>query len=146
MINGRPSRGPSTALGGGGGARRSTAVAKKPSLQRWQILAAAIVLVMAVWLLWPSELSGVKNLDSRGLSIVAFGDSLTAGYGASADQAYPAQLSRTGGVDVVNAGVSGSLSVTVTATVRETSPGVETVSVATSFTLSASSAAETVTV
>jgi acyl-CoA hydrolase len=38
--------------------------------------------------------------------IVAFGDSLTAGSGASKDESYPAHLSRMLGIEVINAGVS----------------------------------------
>jgi len=48
----------------------------------------------------------------RPVNIVAFGDSLTAGYGLAANEAFPAQLQRALtakglGVNVVNAGVSG---------------------------------------
>src|SRR5260370_1642026 len=48
----------------------------------------------------------------RIVNIVAFGDSLTAGYGLAANEAFPAQLQRALGakglaVNVVNAGVSG---------------------------------------
>src|SRR5207244_2271119 len=48
----------------------------------------------------------------RPVNIVAFGDSLTAGYGLSANEAFPAQLQRALtakglAVNVVNAGVSG---------------------------------------
>jgi len=48
----------------------------------------------------------------RPLGIVAFGDSLTAGYGLAANEAFPVQLQRALGakgvaVNVVNAGVSG---------------------------------------
>ena len=39
--------------------------------------------------------------------ILAFGDSLTAGYGTSRDNSYPAHLQHLTGLTVVNAGVSG---------------------------------------
>jgi acyl-CoA thioesterase I len=70
---------------------------------------AAVVaaLILLVWVLWPSPYSRVTNLDSRGSAIIAFGDSLTAGFGASAGEDYPTKLSTRSGVTVVNAGVSG---------------------------------------
>jgi acyl-CoA thioesterase-1 len=48
----------------------------------------------------------------RPLKLVAFGDSLTAGYGVTADQAFPTKLEKAlrdkgYAVDVINAGVSG---------------------------------------
>jgi lysophospholipase L1-like esterase len=71
------------------------------------VAGAAAVLILAVWVLWPSPYSRVKNLESRGSSVIAFGDSLTAGYGASAGEDYPSRLSAMSGVPVVNAGKSG---------------------------------------
>ena len=71
------------------------------------IAAGAIVAIVLVWALWPSRFSRVKNLDSRGTAIIAFGDSLTSGYGASEGEDYPAKLSGFALVTVINAGVSG---------------------------------------
>jgi acyl-CoA thioesterase-1 len=55
---------------------------------------------------------GSASAQSRPLSIVAFGDSLSAGYGLPAEAAFPAVLdkalkSRGHDVEIVNAGVSG---------------------------------------
>lgn len=52
---------------------------------------------------------GGKDLSTLSSSdvIVAFGDSLTAGYGVSEDKAYPAVLSELTGLKVINSGVSG---------------------------------------
>lgn len=46
----------------------------------------------------------------RNSTVVALGDSLTYGYGASPDAAYPRQLAAATGWQVVNAGVSGNTS------------------------------------
>jgi acyl-CoA thioesterase-1 len=72
-----------------------------------KIAAVALLVVLLIWALWPSPYSGVKNLDSRGSSIIAFGDSLTAGVGGGAGEDYPSRLSEKIAVTVVNAGVSG---------------------------------------
>jgi lysophospholipase L1-like esterase len=71
------------------------------------VAGAAVLLILAVWVLRPSPYSRVTNLESRGASVIAFGDSLTAGYGASAGEDYPSRLSTMSGVPVVNAGRSG---------------------------------------
>jgi lysophospholipase L1-like esterase len=78
-----------------------------PAMKLGIIAAAALVLLVVAWALWPSRYSKVKNLDSRGSGIVAFGDSLTAGYGAQPGEDYPTTLSRLINAPVVNAGVSG---------------------------------------
>ncbi|HEX2060611.1 MAG TPA: arylesterase, partial [Thermoanaerobaculia bacterium] len=68
-------------------------------------LIAAIAAIGLAWALWPSP--RIANLDSRGSTVIAFGDSLTAGVGATAETNYPARLAALTGVEIVNAGVSG---------------------------------------
>jgi len=67
---------------------------------------AALLLILIV-VAWPSPYAKVRNLDSRGANVIAFGDSLTAGYGAQPGEDYPSRLSALVGVPVINAGVSG---------------------------------------
>jgi acyl-CoA thioesterase I len=86
---------------------------KQPVARSWTsdprklAIPAVLVVGLIVWLFWPSQFSKVKNLDSRGTSIIAFGDSLTAGYGAAPADAYPSVLAKKCGVEIMNAGVSG---------------------------------------
>lgn len=54
-----------------------------------------------------SRYDEVKNLASSGETIVAFGDSLTAGVGARDGSDYPSRLASLTGMTIVNAGVSG---------------------------------------
>ena len=49
----------------------------------------------------------IKNVGNPGKNIVAFGDSLTAGYGAGKDRAYPAVLGQMVNRPVINLGLSG---------------------------------------
>jgi len=74
---------------------------------RTQLSGVAVLVLIAVWALWPSPYSRVANLGSHGSGIIAFGDSLTAGYGAAAGEDYPSRLSGIIGAPVINAGVSG---------------------------------------
>jgi acyl-CoA thioesterase-1 len=74
---------------------------------RTKSLAAALAVIVAAWLLWPSRYERVTNLASPGSSIISFGDSLTAGYGAGAGEDYPTALSRRLRLPIINAGVSG---------------------------------------
>jgi len=53
----------------------------------------------------------IANIDSRGTSIVCFGDSITAGYGIAPEQAFPSLLSRQIGLPVINAGRDGDTTV-----------------------------------
>jgi lysophospholipase L1-like esterase len=50
----------------------------------------------------------MANRDSTGTTVVCFGDSLTAGYGAAAGHDYPSILSQKINLSVINAGVSGN--------------------------------------
>ncbi len=49
----------------------------------------------------------IKNLDSKGETIICFGDSITEGVGASKGKDYPSVLSQLLGVKVINAGKAG---------------------------------------
>ncbi len=71
-------------------------------------LFAALVVAFAAWVGWRHySIGNVRNLDSRGSNVIAFGDSLTAGYGAGAGEDYPSRVSASTGVAIINAGVSG---------------------------------------
>jgi acyl-CoA thioesterase-1 len=60
--------------------------------------------------LWTSCGPDVAHLDSPGRTVVAFGDSITAGYGAGPGETYPEQLQGLLGVAVVGRGVPGETS------------------------------------
>ncbi|HEX7152634.1 MAG TPA: arylesterase [Thermoanaerobaculia bacterium] len=77
------------------------------STRLWILRATTVTVALLVWWLWPSQYGRVKNLDSGGSAIVAFGDSLTSGYGASEGEDYPSRLAALVGKPVINAGVSG---------------------------------------
>ncbi|MCP4324263.1 MAG: arylesterase [Alteromonadales bacterium] len=51
----------------------------------------------------------LNKLDNSD-TILAFGDSLTFGYGAQKHQSYPSVLSKLSGLKVINAGINGELS------------------------------------
>ncbi|HMO78256.1 MAG TPA: GDSL-type esterase/lipase family protein [Candidatus Paceibacterota bacterium] len=54
-----------------------------------------------------ANLNNITNYPPKNGPVVAFGDSLTAGVGATANQDYVSQLQRQAGVNIINAGVSG---------------------------------------
>lgn len=74
-------------------------------MNRKAAIAVAAAAVLLLWFLWPSR--KITNRASTGTTVVAFGDSLTAGYGASAGEDYPSHLSRRAGIPIVNEGVNG---------------------------------------
>ncbi|HYH09517.1 MAG TPA: arylesterase [Thermoanaerobaculia bacterium] len=73
--------------------------------RRVQIGVAVAVVVAIALVLWPS--TNVRNLESRGTAVIAFGDSLTAGVGASDGNDYVSRVASQTGLDIANAGVSG---------------------------------------
>jgi acyl-CoA thioesterase I len=82
-------------------------------------LAGQMVRLLAFFNLWltgglalPVQAAAVEANDARPVRIVAFGDSLTAGYGLKPNEAFPVQLAaalkaKGHNVEVANAGVSG---------------------------------------
>ncbi|MDR1285453.1 MAG: arylesterase [Campylobacteraceae bacterium] len=56
----------------------------------------------------------MRNSDKRDISsdalVLAFGDSITQGYGAKDDESYPSQLSKILNMQVINSGISGEVS------------------------------------
>jgi acyl-CoA thioesterase-1 len=73
--------------------------------RRATIAGVIVAVILLIWLFRPAP--KVKDLDSRGAAVIAFGDSLTAGYGAPSGEDYPTHLSQLLRVPIVNAGLSG---------------------------------------
>lgn len=76
---------------------------------RWTASAVAISIValIGLWAWHHLAPPPIANLPPKNLTIVAFGDSLTAGSGAPAGKDYPAQLAQMLGRPVINGGRSG---------------------------------------
>lgn len=70
-----------------------------------------LLLVAACAYYFMKDTAEIKNLHNPGTAVVAFGDSLTAGYGAPKGSAYPAVLAAKLGREVVNLGMSGETAV-----------------------------------
>ena len=75
-------------------------------MQKWIF---GVVLVAGIFYLFRDK-ETVKNFPNTNQTIVAFGDSLTEGYGGNG-HSYPAYLSEMLGQTVVNLGLSGELAV-----------------------------------
>ena len=75
--------------------------------------------MFVVSLVWWSAEYEIVNVNPVGEPIVCFGDSLTYGIGAARDNAYPSQLSRLIGQEVVNAGIPGETTTAALARVDE---------------------------
>lgn len=82
------------------------AICYNKNMQKWII---GVLLVAGIFYLFRDK-ETVKNFPNNNQTIVAFGDSLTAGYGGHG-HSYPAYLSEMLGRSVVNLGLSGELAV-----------------------------------
>ena len=81
------------------------------SRRKFFVLLAVICCLLVYWL-WPGFGTRWENLPPKAAGPwVAFGDSLTQGYGANAGADYPAQLSKLLGIPIQNLGVAGETSV-----------------------------------
>lgn len=81
----------------------------RPSRTKLILLFVTIALVAIV--VWRRGNSSYTNMPPTATGPwVAFGDSLTAGHGATPDTSYPAQLSKRIGIQIENLGVSGEKS------------------------------------
>ena len=74
-------------------------------MKKWIYLVIAFVVLWGIF----REKNTVKNFPNERQTIVAFGDSLTAGYGAPGGSSYPDYLGQLLGRPVVNLGLSGEL-------------------------------------
>jgi len=79
----------------------------KAPLVRYPLFLFAVVGVLIIGYVRCGPGPPVTNSSPSGETVICFGDSLTAGAGAVAGQAYPDHLERLLGRPVVNAGVSG---------------------------------------
>lgn len=80
-----------------------------PPLQIRLIMKFLVFLTLILFLLGCGSEKKLSPLV-KDRAILAFGDSLTYGYGASANLSYPAQLSKLLNIEVINEGVSGEVS------------------------------------
>ena len=71
------------------------------------VLSGIVLLVFLGFLFKPSKDAPIKNLPSNGKDIIAFGDSLIKGSGASVDKDFVSLLSKKIGRPIINLGVPG---------------------------------------
>ena len=80
----------------------------KFQVTRWFLLVTCDLLL--VTLLIGCAQREIKNLDSKGKTIICFGDSITFGYGVVPGEDYPTQLGKLMDIPIVNSGVDADTS------------------------------------
>lgn len=82
----------------------------------------AIFILLVIGLMWymffPSKKT-IKNVGNARTTVVAFGDSLTYGYGASQATAYPTVLANSLGREIINLGRNGETAIHAATRVQE---------------------------
>ncbi len=76
-------------------------------LTRGKVLFLLLTLGLVGWLVYDNLTSHVTNHNPTGKTIVAFGDSITAGYGVLPSATFVSLLEKELKVSIINAGVSG---------------------------------------
>lgn len=76
-------------------------------MKKWIYLVIGLIILWGIF----KEKDAVKNFPNEHQTIVAFGDSLTAGYGAPKGSSYPDYLGQFLGKPIINLGLSGELAV-----------------------------------
>ena len=71
-------------------------------------LIIGLILIATLWIKYGAN--PVHSPVQKGAKILAFGDSLTYGYGADKGRSYPSVLGKKTGIDIVNAGINAETS------------------------------------
>ena len=79
-------------------------------MKNMYLFALILFLILLSFFLEDKSKNNTNNLLSTNSTVLAFGDSLTFGYGVKTNESYPAKLANLSGLNVINAGISGELS------------------------------------
>ena len=89
-------------------------------MSRIAVAAIAIVLLGAiVFYFWPRKAATITNYPSSGTDLIAFGDSLVAGYGADDGKDFVSLLSHDINQPIVNLGVDGDTTAQALARIKQ---------------------------
>ncbi|HEC30628.1 MAG TPA: arylesterase, partial [Candidatus Yonathbacteria bacterium] len=78
-------------------------------MNKWLIsIGVIVIVVVVVWVAFGGEKNKITNYPSGGTNIIAFGDSLIEGVGASEGNDFISLLSREIGQPIINVGISGN--------------------------------------